>query len=217
MDSHQQKPQLSKDTAFVVGNGVSRLTANLFSLNQYGIVYGCNALYREFKPDHLIAVDVKMINEIIDSDYHKSHIVWTNKNKGVKTFEGIQVLTPHKGWSSGPTALWLSTTHESKEVYILGFDYQGTAGKVNNVYAGTQNYKKVDQPATFFGNWSAQTERVIKENPQIMFYRVYQEPLFVPPNLRDKPHNLEHISYRVLENKFPGSTYVGETDQKSII
>jgi len=216
MVNHQQKPQ-HKDIAFVLGNGVSRLTANLFLLKEHGTIYGCNALYREFKPDHLVAVDVKMINEIIDSDYHKHNVVWTNKNKGVKTFEGIQVLTPHKGWSSGPTALWLSTIHEYKSVYILGFDYQGVAGKVNNVYAGTQNYKKVDQPATFFGNWSAQTERVIRENPQVMFYRVYQEPLFIPPNLREKPYNLEHISYQVLEGKFPGCTYVCENDQKSII
>ena len=142
MVNHQQKPQ-HKDVAFVLGNGVSRLTANLFLLKEYGTIYGCNALYREFEPDHLVAVDVKMINEIIDSDYHKHNVVWTNKNKGVKTFDGIQVLTPHKGWSSGPTALWLSTIHEYKSVYILGFDYQGVAGKVNNVYAGTQNYKKV--------------------------------------------------------------------------
>lgn len=210
-------PSKQHNIAFVLGNGVSRLTANLFSLKQYGTLYGCNALYREFEPDHLIAVDVKMINEIIDSDYHKTHSVWTNKNKGVKTFENINILNPHKGWSSGPTALWLSTLHEFNEIYILGFDYQGIQGKVNNVYAGTNNYKKQGLPATFFGNWSAQTEKVIKENSKIMFYRVYQEPLFLPPNLREKINNFENITYRILENKFPGSTYVDKIDQKSTI
>jgi len=213
----QQQSQQRNNVAFVLGNGVSRLTANLFSLQQYGVIYGCNALYREFEPDHLIAVDVKMINEIIDSDYHKTHSVWTNKNKGIKTLEGVNVLTPHKGWSSGPTALWLASTHEYSEIYILGFDYQGLAGKVNNVYAGTQNYKKVDQPATFFGNWSAQTERVINDTPKTSFYRVYNEPLFIPPNLRENRLNLENITYSVLENKFPGCTYVDKTSQKSTI
>lgn len=216
MANHQPKPQ-HKKIAFVLGNGVSRLAANLSVLKTHGTIYGCNALYREFEPDHLIAVDVKMVNEIIDSDYHKTHSVWTNKNKGVKTFENINVLNPHKGWSSGPTALWLSTLHGHNEIYILGFDYQGINGKVNNVYTGTPNYKKEGQPATFFGNWSSQTERVMNENPQIMFYRVYQEPLFLPTNLREKIENFENISYRVLESKFPGCTYVDKIDQKSTI
>jgi hypothetical protein len=217
MVSPQQKPQRKHTVAFILGNGVSRLSANLPCLSQYGTIYGCNALYREFEPDHLIAVDVKMINEIIDSDYHKTHSVWTNKNRGVKTFDNINVLTPHKGWSSGPTALWLSTTHEYKEIYILGFDYQGINGKVNNVYAGTPNYKKEGLPATFFGNWSSQTERVIKENSSIQFYRVQGDNQFVPPNLRENVSNFSHIDYSILENKFPGSTYILKKDQKSTI
>lgn len=216
MDNLQQNRQ-HKLRAFVLGNGVSRLAANLSSLQQYGSIYGCNALYREFEPDHLVAVDVKMINEIIDSDYHKTHSVWTNKNKGVKSFEHINLLEPHKGWSSGPTALWLSTLHGHQEIYILGFDYQGLNGKVNNVYAGTHNYKRVDQPATFFGNWSSQTEKVIRENPRIKFYRVEGETHFVPPNLRQDVQNLIHITYQELEQKFPGCTYNIKNDQKTAI
>jgi hypothetical protein len=216
MANQQQNPQRKK-LAFVLGNGVSRLSANLFSLRDIGTIYGCNALYREFEPDHLIAVDVKMINEIIDSDYHKTHSVWTNKNRGVKTFEGVNVLHPHKGWSSGPSALWLATTHHFEEIYILGFDYQGLNGKVNNVYAGTQNYKKAEQPATFFGNWSSQTEKVIKDNPNTLFYRVQGDTKFVPPNLRESIPNFKHIDYRTLELKFPGCTYIDKIDQKSTI
>mgnify|MGYP003348041320 FL=1 len=37
--------------AFVIGNGVSRLGVPLATLNTYGKIYGCNALYREFEPD----------------------------------------------------------------------------------------------------------------------------------------------------------------------
>ena len=66
---------------------------------------------------------------------------------------------PSKGWSSGPTALWLASTHGHDTIYILGFDFHGkpdTNGqrtKVNNLYAGTHNYKKKGEPATYFGNW----------------------------------------------------------------
>jgi hypothetical protein len=212
----QQNRQHNK-IAFVLGNGVSRLAADLSSLRNYGAIYGCNALYREFQADHLIAVDVKMINEIIEVGYHKTNSVWTNKNKGVKTFENINVLDPHKGWSSGPTALWLATTHGYQEIYILGFDYQGLNGKVNNVYAGTQNYKKIDQPATFFGNWSSQTEKVIRENTSVRYYRVQGEKAFIPPNFQTTFTNLQHIDYAVLEQKFPGCTYIDKNNQKSTI
>jgi len=57
----------------VLGNGTSRLQLNHKNLLDKGIVYACNAVYREFEPHHLIAVDVKMVNEIIASGYHKRH------------------------------------------------------------------------------------------------------------------------------------------------
>jgi hypothetical protein len=216
MANLQQNPP-HKKIAFVLGNGVSRLAANLDALKNYGTVYGCNALYREFQPDHLVAVDVKMINEIIEVGYHLTNSVWTNKNKGVISFDSLNVLNPHKGWSSGPTALWLSTLHLHTEIYILGFDYQGVNGKVNNVYAGTQNYKKENQPATFFGNWSSQTERIVVENPKITFYRVYQEPLFLPANLEKNLENFKNVTYREFETRFNGCTYFSKNNQKSTI
>ena len=49
---------------FVLGNGTSRESISPEQLVPNGIVYGCNALYRSFRPDYLIAVDVKMILEI---------------------------------------------------------------------------------------------------------------------------------------------------------
>lgn len=202
MANHLPKPQPSKP-AFVLGNGISRLNADLPSLKQYGVVYGCNALYREFQPDHLIAVDVKMVNEIITAGYNKQYPVWTNPNKGVVSLDFINVLNPHKGWSSGPTALWLATQYGHKEIYILGFDYEGLRGKVNNVYAGTNNYKGKDMPATFFGNWSAQTEKVIRENKDVKFYRVLGDSKFIPPNFREDMTNIAHISYAELEVKYP--------------
>ena len=73
--------------AFVVGNGTSRKPIDLNGLKKYGKVYGCNALYREFNADYLVAVDVKMILEINHSKYQMNHEVWTNPNK---QFHGMQ-------------------------------------------------------------------------------------------------------------------------------
>jgi hypothetical protein len=201
MDS-QLKQQ--NNVAFVLGNGRSRLNADLTVLKQNGTVFGCNALYREFDPDFLIAVDVKMVNEIISAGYHKTHSVWTNPNKGVSTKNNVNFFTPHKGWSSGPTALWMAAQKGFKKIYILGFDYQGVNSKFNNVYADTFNYKKSTDSATFHGNWLSQTDRVIKEHRSIKFYRVIEDGGYLPPQLSTHP-NLEHINYSKLLETFKPS------------
>ena len=43
--------------AFCIGNGESRKGFDLEQLRPHGKIYGCNALYRDFTPDVLVAVD----------------------------------------------------------------------------------------------------------------------------------------------------------------
>jgi len=216
MHNLQQKQHLSK-TAFVLGNGVSRLEVDPKTLLNLGVVYGCNAQYREYEPDYLVAVDVKMVIEIIAAGYHKKHAVWTNPNKGINSKKGINFFTPHKGWSSGPTALWFAATQHHREIFILGFDYQGLNGRFNNVYADTFNYKKSTDAATFFGNWLSQTEKVIREFRNIKFYRVIKEDTFIPEKLGPNLSNLSHITYEELNQKFQGRIYSDKIHQKTTI
>ena len=90
---------------FVLGNGRSRLCIQPSDLIGYGKIYGCNALYREFDPDFLIAVDPKMVMELNSVGYQHTHQVWTNSNSRYKTFRGFNYFKPSLGCSSGPTAL----------------------------------------------------------------------------------------------------------------
>ena len=204
------------NVAFVLGNGTSRSKLNLNEIKTRGTVYGCNALYREFEPDYLVAVDTKMVNEIIATGWHKDHQVWTNPNKGITAKSHVNFFSPHKGWSSGPTALWMASQQGFSEIYIFGFDYQGVEGKFNNVYADTFNYKKSQDAATFFGNWLSQTEKTIKEYKNIQFYRVINQGSFVPDKLQGIP-NLQHITFEHFEQKFKGSTYTSQNLQKTTI
>jgi len=205
---HQLKQRNQRnDVAFVLGNGKSRLNVDPRNFQERGTVYGCNALYREFAPDYLVAVDVKMVNEIIASGYHRTHQVWTNSNKGVSSKVNINFFSPHKGWSSGPTALWFASTHTYQTIYILGFDYQGAGGKFNNVYADTFNYKKSTDAPTFHGNWLSQTEKVIKEFRQIKFVRVIEDGAFVPDQLGYQHPNLKHINYHEFKLNYPEVIY----------
>jgi len=178
-----QKPCAS--TGFVLGNGVSRQNIDLNLLKKYGTVYGCNALYREFAPDYLVAVDVKMILEISKTGYHNQHPVWTNPNKSFAKISNLNYFQPSKGWSSGPTALHLACSHKLETIFILGFDYQGLEDgkKVNNIYADTKNYKKSHDGATYYGNWLKQTKKIIQDNSTVQFTRVIASDNYCPEEL----------------------------------
>ena len=185
--------------AFVVGNGKSREPINLKDLKPFGKIYACNAVYRSFRPDYLIAVDVKMILEITHHRWQLDNEVWTNPNRQFNSIPNLKLFNPSKGWSSGPTALWMAShTHGYDTIYVLGFDFRGikdTNGeykRVNNMFADTQNYKKSHDPATYFGNWERQTLTTIKNHPQTRYIRVVEEgDSFLPKSLKDLP-NLEH-------------------------
>ena len=179
--------------AFVVGNGTSRSAIDLAQLKLNGKMYGCNALYREFDPDYLIAVDVKMIIEINKSGYQLKTPVWTNSNKAYHKFVGFNYFQPSKGWSSGPTALWMASEHDNDEIYILGFDYQGLGDTVNNIYADSPNYKRSTDLATYFGNWLKQTCITCPKFHKKRYIRVLGDNAFIPKELTKVP-NLEHIS-----------------------
>ena len=181
--------------AFVLGNGTSRKDIPLPPLKEIGKVYGCNALYRQFRPDYLVAVDTKMILEINKAGYQKHNEVWTNPNRSYVKFKHFNYFNPSKGWSSGPTALWLASEHRYETIYILGFDYRGLQDgkRFNNVYADTQNYKKSTDSATFFGNWMRQTCSVVQSNPKINYVRVIDDDTYIPKDL-DKFKNVQHIN-----------------------
>lgn len=187
--------------AFVLGNGTSRQSINLDQLKTYGTVYGCNALYREFEPDYLIAVDTKMILEINKSGYQHSHEVWTNPNRAYDKMNGFNFFNPSKGWSSGPTALHLASTHNNDVIYILGFDYQGINEKVNNIYADTPNYKKSRDKATFFGNWLKQTVITCQKFNKKRYIRVLGDNAFIPKEFQNID-NLTHISVEEFKKTF---------------
>ena len=186
----------------MLGNGTSRKNIDLHPLKEHGRIYGCNALYREFEPDYLVAVDTKMILEINKAGYQHDHVVWTNRNKAFEKFINFNFFPTSKGWSSGPTALHLASEHEYNDnIYILGFDYQGLGKYVNNIYSGTFNYKKPTDNATYFGNWLKQTVTTIQKFPKKRYIRVIEKDSFIPKEFA-KLSNLEHIYVKDFKEFF---------------
>ena len=200
------------EVAFVLGNGESRKGIRVDDLKKHGKVYACNGVYRTETPDFLIAVDPKMVLEIAESDYLLQNKVYSNfnaqYNKNPKILDHVQWFKPSLGWSSGPTALRMACDHGFKEIYILGFDYQGLSEggknnrfKVNNLFKDSRNYKKGNEQATFFGNWMNQTKKCLQDYPDVKFHRVIPKDWFQPKDLQWKG-NIDHPSTEEFLDKF---------------
>ena len=195
--------------AFVLGNGESRRGIEIDDLMEKGTVFACNGVYRTHRPPFLIAVDPKMIHEIAETDYMLHNKVWSNFNeqyrKNQKIMDFVQWFKPSLGWSSGPTALRMACEQGFKEIYILGFDYQGHKDgqrfTLNNIFGDTRNYKRKKDEATFFGNWMNQTKRCLKDFPGVKFHRVIPEGWFKPKDL-EWAGNIDHPTTEELLAKF---------------
>ena len=61
--------------AFCFGNGNSRKELSLKDFRKYGTIIGCNALYRDFSPDILVALDSRIIMKYIVQDMHINTLV----------------------------------------------------------------------------------------------------------------------------------------------
>ena len=82
-----------------------------------------------------------------------------------------------------------------------GFDFEGSGGLLNNIYADSENYKKSSDPATYHGNWARQTGIVIQKNPQKRYIRVVVNlDDYCPDNLQQLI-NLEHITIAEFKNR----------------
>ena len=80
--------------AYVIGNGTSRKNFDLNKLIDRGTIYACNAIYRDFIPNKLIAVDPKMIHEIVNYRIQFETEVWTNYNKAYEKYVGLHYFEP---------------------------------------------------------------------------------------------------------------------------
>lgn len=181
--------------AFVLGNGISRQHLNLAHLKNCGMIYGCNALYREFTPDVLVATDRPIAEAIQNSGYALANKFYTRRP--LPELGALKVRTEYHGFSSGPNAVGLAAqTHY--HVYLLGFDMGPTKSNgFNNIYADTEFYKTSQQPPTFTGNWVKQLRQIITDHPQVCFFRVYGTTTADIPELRTLK-NLEHLDLAIF-------------------
>ena len=125
-------------TAFIIGNGNSRLSFDLPELSKYGKMYGCNALYRDHIPDVLVSVDPPITIEISKNDIPLQTKHYARKPKHDSSYKLTK--EQNSGYSSGPIACKLASLDKHSTQFLIGFDFASTTNRINNVYAGTNGY-----------------------------------------------------------------------------
>lgn len=177
-------------TAFVIGNGRSRLGVNLRHLQNLGKIYGCNALYRDFEPDVLVATDRPIAESIQESGYARTHKFYTRKP--LPQLGALELPEKYSGFSSGPNAVALAALANHGHIYLIGFDMGPTENNLfNNMYADTEFYKTSQHPPTFTGNWIKQIAGITKDFTNQQFIRIVGPTTADIAELNSLP-NLKH-------------------------
>lgn len=132
------KPEFKKyltEPVFLIGNGKSREKFDLERLRPIGTIIGCNALYRDFTPDILVAIDAKMLKEVYESKYCEENTCIIPKNRTVKVPPAEHYKTEKFNTSGCFAMKIISGSMKPEKCYMLGMDaFPG------NMYDHTQNY-----------------------------------------------------------------------------
>jgi hypothetical protein len=159
------------NTAFVIGNGISRNGISLDKLKTHGAIYGCNALYRDFTPDVLVATDKPIAEHIESTGYPLKNKFYTRRP--IAESGALTVPKAYYGFSSGPIATALAAQEQYRKIYLVGFDMGPTTdNKFNNLYADSEFYKTTGSYPTYTGNWVKQIQKVCGDFPETKFVRV---------------------------------------------
>lgn len=196
--------QLS-NRAVIIGNGPTRLDFDLRHLDHpSGLLgaetlqtYGCNALYRDFTPDFLVASgDNGIVPEIANSVYVDNNIVYTNAIHLLE-FPGKFYLIPYDPYAdAGTTAAYIAAFDGHKKIYMLGFDGHDTPGVNFNIYAGTNGYDATNTDDIRSDKWEQNQKQLFDVYNDVEFIRVTPLGRGQVPNYFKYSPNFRQISFR---------------------
>jgi hypothetical protein len=192
--------------AVAIGNGPSRLKIDLNLIIRHTAgerganslqSYGCNALYRDFAPDFLIAVGDGIIDEIANSGYCNNNIVYANANYLIKHPGKFYMIPQNIYYDSGAIAAYMAAFDGHKKVFLLGYDSYDVPGPYENVYKGTANYLTGQEPEPENHNFlTLSLHSVIQTYSTCEFVKVMPESGHWVHDSIDYLPNFRQISYR---------------------
>lgn len=195
--------------AVVIGNGLSRREFDVrLVLNHFGGLlgarklqtYGCNAFYRDYAPDFLVATGPEIVKEIANSGYCDNHIVYVTANY-ILDYPGKFYLIPQNlPFNAGTVATYLACFDGHTKVFLLGMEGQDQEGRNYNMYANTPCYASDTYPMSPLF-WDVSMRQIFEVYPEVDFVRVMPTAnSFMPETWKDLT-NVRQISYQdfVLE------------------
>ena len=178
---------MNTEVALIVGNGTSRKDLDLLGMARAlgegkPVIYGCNALYREFRPiyelpDYIVAIDSGAIAEVESSDFPASRVIVPSEEERWEPAE----LHPSGGRprsNAGMCAMVEAIRRGAKTLLCVGFDsfLSDAAQSTSNVFDGSTNYG----PETRASVWDNPGRTrfmsyLASKNPDIDFIFIYPE------------------------------------------
>jgi len=171
------------DAVVILGNGESRKGLNLEKVKACYSVYGCNALYRDFTPDLLFAMDKPMAIELDSAGYGKTNRVISAR---ADFCEGAE---PWNGptWMTGSCALLYACreglrTGKIKRIFLVGMDCSSNDNQMkNNIYRETLHYEGMAQPIAVSNRMAKEVSLCVEMfYPEIKFFHVDSKNKVIP-------------------------------------
>jgi hypothetical protein len=195
--------------AIAIGNGESRLQFDLAHIARHkgGLFgadrlqsYGCNALYRDFTPDFLVAVGDTIVEEIANSGFCDDHIVYAHGQHLSQYSEKFYLIPQNVSYDAGSLAVYLACFDGHKKVFLLGYDGYDMPGPVNNVYKDTNGYPAGTEIHSE-NFWNLSLLSVIQTYQDVDFVSVMPTPNWYVPTEIAKQTNFRQVDFRnfVLE------------------
>ena len=116
------------DKAFILGNGPDSPTHHKWLSWLEGDTYGCNAIYRDFEPDFLVANDWAMMVEIINSTYSGNCQFTDYYELPMEAFEGMSSLPDFE------TAIHIGEQEVSNSFVFMGSSMGEFGPLQKNIY-----------------------------------------------------------------------------------
>jgi hypothetical protein len=173
------------NTAFIIGNGMSRKSFDLKRLKPYGTIFGCNALYRDFPdysiPDYLVAIDDGIITEIEHCDFPSNRVIFPPIDE---RWEPASCNMARPRSNAGVNAMREAIKMDYDQLICIGFDFMisDEQQSVSNIYHGTDNYgmdtraHAGDNPGRIrYVQW------LVNQYPQVDFIFIFPSGLTINP------------------------------------
>lgn len=179
------------NNVWVIGNGESRKDIDLNFIS--GTTIGCNAIHRDHVCNYIVAVDRRMVREILSNPEYIDIPIYTRSNwvNEFKKFPNVCAVPelPYEGksrwddpwhWNSGPFAVLLACLSNPKTVNLIGFDLYGLNGKVNNIYKNSKNYNSENYHSVDCSHWLHQLKKLFDFYSKINFVQWQKENWEIP-------------------------------------